>query len=53
METGKQREVQGEFNVQRFYETLAAIISQTEKVAVTVKVTTPSENQKDTRRKTA
>lgn len=31
-------EIQGEFNVQKFYETLAKIISQKEKVDITVKV---------------
>lgn len=39
-------EIKGEFNAQRFFETLAAIISQREKVAVTVKVTKKPEVQK-------
>jgi hypothetical protein len=32
-------EIQGTFNAQRFYETLALIISQREGITVTVKVT--------------
>ena len=53
METEKKLEVHGEFNAQRFYETLAAIISRKEKVAVTVKVTKKPDTKKEDRRKTA
>lgn len=53
MNTGKKLEIQGEFDVQRFYETLAAIISQREKVTVTVKVTKEPEDQPEDRRETA
>jgi len=34
-----QTEVRGEFNAQRFFETLALILSEREKVKITVKVT--------------
>lgn len=47
-------EVQGKFSAQRFYETLARIISQKENVAVTVKVTRKTESKKrEDGRKTA
>lgn len=39
-------EVQGTFDAQRFFDTLAAIISQKENVKVTVKVTQKSKEQK-------
>lgn len=39
-------EVQGTFNPQRFYETLALIISKRENVKVTVKVTQPPDKEK-------
>lgn len=32
-------EIQGKFNVQRFFDTLALILSEREKVKITVKVT--------------
>lgn len=38
--------VEGEFNAQRFFETLALIISQREGVKVTVKVTQPEPEEK-------
>ena len=40
-------EVQGTFNAQRFFETLALIISQRENVKVTVKVTQTPEKEKE------
>ena len=40
-------EVQGTFNAQRFFETLALIISQRENVKVTVKVTQTQEKEKE------
>ena len=39
-------EVQGTFNAQRFFETLALIISRRENVKVTVKVTQTPEKEK-------
>lgn len=39
-------EVQGTFNAQRFFETLALIISQREGVKVTVTVTQPEPEKK-------
>ncbi len=38
-------EVKGTFNAQRFFETLALIISQRENVKVTVKVTQPEDEE--------
>lgn len=38
--------VEGEFNAQRFFETLALIISQREGVKVTVTVTQPEPEEK-------
>lgn len=40
-------EVQGTFNAQRFFETLALIISQREGVKVTVTVTQPEPEKKE------
>ncbi len=40
-------EVQGTFNAQRFFETLALIISQRENVKVTVKVTQTPAKEKE------
>jgi hypothetical protein len=40
-------EVQGTFNAQRFFETLALIISQRENVKVTVKVIQTPEKEKE------
>lgn len=40
-------EIQGEFNVQKFYETLAKIISQKEKVDITVKVIQKTKEQQE------
>ena len=40
-------EVQGTFNAQRFFETLALIISQRENVKVTVKVAQTPEKEKE------
>ena len=40
-------EVQGTFNAQRFFETLALIISQRENVKVTVKVTQIPEKEEE------
>ena len=40
-------EVQGTFNAQRFFETLALIISQRENVKVTVKVTRTPAKEKE------
>lgn len=39
-------EIQGTFNAQRFFDTLALIISQRENVKVTVKVTQKPEKEK-------
>nr|DAW24553.1 MAG TPA: hypothetical protein [Caudoviricetes sp.] len=38
-------EVQGTFNAQRFYDTLALILSRRENVKITVKVTQESETE--------
>lgn len=38
---GAALEVKGTFNVQKFYDTLALILSEREKVKITVKVTQP------------
>lgn len=38
-------EVQGTFNVQRFYDTLALILSRRENVKITVKVTQEPETE--------
>ena len=44
---GAGMEVQGTFNAQRFFETLALIISQREGVKVTVTVTQPEPEKKE------
>ncbi len=38
-------EVQGKFNAKLFWETLAIILSEREKVKITVKVTQPEEKE--------
>ena len=38
-------EIKGTFNAQRFFETLALILSEREKVKITVKVTQPGQEE--------
>lgn len=46
-------EIQGTFNAQRFFDTLALIISQRENVKVSVKVTEAPEKEKQQQTKAA
>jgi len=51
METGKERVqpvITGTFPAQRFFDTLAAILSERENVKITVKVMLPDEEEPDT-----
>ena len=50
METGKEKVepvINGEFPAQRFFDTLAAILSRRENVEITVKVTKEEQQKKD------